>query len=228
MLAQDLFELPPSLSEFAEFFAPSQAPWLWVPKIAQALSSVDFAALHKRSNVPSGLHIEGPVYLHPSVQLPPYGSLKGPAWIGPDCQLRPGVYVRGNVIAGAGCVLGNSSEFKNCLLMDKVQAPHFNYIGDSVLGNHAHLGAGVILANLRLDQKPVPIQTDQGRASSGLRKLGALLGDHAEAGCNVVLNPGTILHKRAVVMPGNPMGGTVQANTLAYVPQSPRMLARRD
>src|SRR5690606_4396624 len=102
----------------------------------------------------------------------------------------PGAYVRGNVIVGARAVLGNSCEFKNCLLMDGVQVPHFSYVGDSILGNRAHLGAGVVLSNLRLDQQPITMRLAEGVAETGLRKLGAILADDAEVGCNAVLQPG--------------------------------------
>jgi len=136
-------------------------------------------------------------------------------------------YIRGNVIAGQGCVLGNSSEFKNCLLLDAVQAPHFNYVGDSILGNGAHLGAGVILANLRLDQQNVPVVTAEGRRDSGLRKLGGLFGGDAEAGCNTVINPGTLLGRRAVVMPGNPFSGYLAEGEIALTVQEVRRIKRR-
>ncbi len=246
MIAADLFDWPESLAAFAGFFPLGAAPWSWLPQIAKALAAVDFetGALRSGSGVewssgegpwggasrpmPPGLHVEGAVYLHPTVKLPPFGAIYGPCWIGPGCELRPGVYLRGNVIAGANCVLGNSSEFKNCLLLDGVQAPHFNYVGDSILGNFAHLGAGVILANLRLDQKTVPASTAEGRVDSGLRKLGGILGDHAEAGCNAVINPGSILERRAVVMPGTPFSGHLVPNTLAYCNQPVKRVARRD
>ena len=116
-----------------------------------------FAA--KPPRVPAGVHLEGMVFLGAGVTLPAHATLIGPAWIGAGTQIRPGAFIRGNVIAGEGCVLGNSSEFKNCLLMDGVQAPHFNYVGDSVLGNRAHLGAGAICSNLRLDQRRVLVHT---------------------------------------------------------------------
>ena len=225
MKASALFAFPESLP-FADFFSPDLAPWQWVPRIAEALEAYDFSDPGQAANVPPGLHIEGKVYIHPTAKLPPYGVIQGPAWIGPECELRPGVYIRGKVICGKSCVLGNSSEFKNCLLLDGVQAPHFNYVGDSVLGNKAHLGAGVICANLRIDQKNVPVQTSTGeRADSGLRKLGALVGDDAEAGCNSVLHPGSILGKRSVVL-SMPFGGYLAPNTIAYPETKPKTMRR--
>src|SRR5690606_24931956 len=108
----------------------------------------------------------------PTVKLPSFGTIEGPAWIGPECELRPGVYVRGNVIAGKGCLMGNSCEYKNALLLDKVETAHFNYVGDTILGNKAHLGAGVICANLKLLRDEVCACTPDGRIPTGLRKLG--------------------------------------------------------
>ena len=223
--ASDLFDFPASLP-FAEVFAADLAPWQWLPLIRQALEAYPFepTAIER----PAGLHIEGPVYIHPSVQLPPFGSITGPAYIGEGCELRPGVFIRGNVIAGANCVLGNSCEFKNCLLLDGVQVPHFSYVGDSVLGNKAHLGAGAICSNLRLDQSQVLVQQPDGtRCDSGLRKLGALIGDHAEVGCNAVLNPGVVLGRRALVMPSMAFRGYLDAARIAAAPHklvtAPRM-----
>lgn len=212
--ASDLFEFPASLP-FAATFRPELAPWDWLPLIRKALEAVEFPPA--KFDRPCGLHVSGDVFIHPSVQLPPFGSIQGPAYLGEGCELRPGVYIRGNVIAGKGCVLGNACEFKNCLLLDGVQVPHFSYVGDSILGNGAHLGAGVICSNLRLDQAPVEVVLPEGsKAATGLRKLGALIGDGAEVGCNAVLNPGSILGKRALVMPTVAFRGSLAANSIAY------------
>lgn len=215
MRADELFALPPSLARFAPFFAPDATPWAWVSRIATALESVSEIEFTLPANLPSGLRIEGKVFLHASVKLPPYGVIQGPAWIGANCELRPGVFIRGHVIAGEKCVLGNSSEYKNCLLLDGVQTPHYNYVGDSILGNRTHLGAGATCANLRLDQKPVRVTTPTGKVDSNLRKLGALMGDDAEAGCNAVLQPGAIIGKRAAVLPTTAFAGYLPPNTLA-------------
>lgn len=212
--ASDLFDFPDSLP-FGEFFRPDLAPWDWLPRIKQALAEFEFS----KSTIshPPGLQVSGDVFFHPSVQLPAFGSIQGPVYIGEGCELRAGVFIRGHVIAGKNCVLGNSCEFKNCLLLDGVQVPHFSYIGDSILGNGAHLGAGVICSNLRLDQENVPvILPDGSKTTTQLRKLGALVGDQAEVGCNAVLNPGSILGKRALVMPAMAFRGTLAHNTIAY------------
>jgi len=224
--ARDLFEFPASLP-FAERFPMDVPPWEWVAAVRPALAAFEFPA--QPTDIPPGLKVEGPVWIHPSVRLPAYGSITGPAYLAANCELRPGVFIRGNVIAGEACVLGNSCEFKNCLLLDAVQVPHFSYVGDSVLGNRAHLGAGAICSNLRLDQSEVPvILPDGSRRGSGLRKLGALLGDGAEAGCNAVLNPGSILGRRALVMPGMSFRGSLPADSVAFVEGAIRTVPRPD
>ncbi|BET68810.1 glucose-1-phosphate thymidylyltransferase [Opitutales bacterium ASA1] len=229
MQAAELFQLPPSLARFAEHFAPEAAPWAWVGRIGAALAGLELVP-DASLPIPAGVAIEGAVFLHASVKLPHTCTIQGPAWIGPGTEIRPGAFIRGNVIVGAGCVLGNSCEFKNSLLMDGVQVPHFSYVGDSILGNKSHLGAGVICSNLRLDQKPVTIRmTDGAVVDTGMRKLGAMLGDAAEAGCNAVLQPGAILGRRAVVFPLTPFAGVAPANTIAKVRSSaPQFFPRRD
>ena len=224
--ARDLFDFPESLP-FDQVFSAELAPWQWVPLIAEALKAFPFESL--RDEIPPGLHVEGQVFIHPSVKLPSFGSITGPAYIGEGCELRPGVYIRGFVIAGANCVLGNSCEFKNCLLLDDVQVPHFSYVGDSVLGNKVHLAAGVTCSNLRLDQSEVPVQLPDGsRCGSGLRKLGALVGDAAEVGCNSVLNPGSILGRRSLVMPSMAFRGYLKANSIASIKEKIATAARVD
>lgn len=224
MHASDLFTLPASLSQFSSFFPPDVAPWEWVRTIGPALDGVGAS---QPDTIPPGVVISGNVWLHPTVKLPPQAVIEGPAWIGPECEIRPGAWIRGKVIAGKGCVIGHASEFKNCLLLDHAQVPHFNYVGDSVLGNKAHLGAGVICANLRLDQKSVHVQTTAGRVDSGLRKLGALVGDAAEAGCNAVLQPGCVLYPQAIVLSGIAFSGTLEANTMAIARQKIERIPRR-
>lgn len=213
MKAANYFALPPSLGAFAEYFLADAAPWEWIAAIRRALAKV---ARQVPEQLPAGVSIEGTVYLHPSVRLPNVCSIAGPAWIGEGTEIRPGAYIRGNVIVGAGCVLGNSCEFKNSLLMDGVDVPHFSYVGDSILGNQAHLGAGVILSNLRLDKKSVRVKLpDRTRVDTGLRKFGAIVGDEAEVGCNAVLNPGTILGRRSLVFPLAAFGGVLPAGMMA-------------
>jgi NDP-sugar pyrophosphorylase family protein len=223
--ASEFFSLPGSLSEFRPFFAADAAPWDWLKQIGPALAAHRFGA--RPAGVPPGVAIEGLVHLGAGVTLPAHATIIGPVWIGAGTQIRPGAFIRGNVIAGEGCVLGNSSEFKNCLLMDGVQAPHFNYVGDSILGNRAHLGAGAICSNLRLDQKHVVIHMERGSVDTGLKKFGAILGDGAEVGCNAVLNPGTLLGPRSLVMPAIAFGGVLAPATIARVRQQVTFVPRR-
>lgn len=226
MKAEDLFSLSNTFP-FRSRFSCESSPWDWVPLIKEVLKDFDFGET-EHPLIPSGVHISGDVFLHPTVKLPPYCTIEGPAWIGPDTEIRPGAYIRGNVIVGAGCVLGNACEYKNCMLLDEVQTPHYNYVGDSILGNKAHLGAGVICANLRLDQKPIAVMTPDGIRETGLRKLGAILGDGAEAGCNAALQPGTILGKKAVVGPVIAFSGYLEPKTMAFGKLEIRRLPRRD
>lgn len=229
MKASELFTLPGSLAPFAAFFPPDAPAWDWVPAIAQALASWKFEAGRPPALIiPQGVQIEGPVYLHPSVKLPPYCVISGPVWIGPETNIRPGAIIRGNVIAGARSVLGNACEYKNCLVMDHVETAHYNYVGDSVLGTKAHLGAGAICSNLRLDRQAVTIRGPETTWETGLRKLGALIGEQAEVGCNAVLNPGTILGKRSLVMPAMSFGGVLPAATIARTRSTVAFVPRKD
>ena len=226
MLAADFFALPPSLAPFAAQFRADVPPWDWLKQIGAALGQLPPPAAPR--TLPPGVHLEGAVWIDPSVKLPAYATLIGPAWIGAKTEIRPGAYIRGNVIVGEGCVLGNSCEFKNCLLLDGVQVPHFSYVGDSILGNRSHLGAGVILSNLRLDQKPISVRLPTGVFDTGLRKFGAIIGDSAEVGCNAVLNPGTLLGKRALVMPTSSFGGYLPEATIARIRGAVTQFPRRD
>jgi len=223
--ASDFFTLPGSLELFHPFFAADAAPWEWLKQIGAALSANTLES--KAPKVPAGVHVEGWVFLGEGVALPSYATIIGPAWIGAGTQIRPGAFIRGNVIVGERCVLGNASEFKNCLLMDRVQAPHYNYVGGSVLGNRSHLGAGAICSNLRLDQRNVVIHLPEGAVNTGLKKFGAILGDDAEVGCNAVLNPGTLLGPRSLVMPSIAFGGVLAPSTIARVRQQVTLVPRR-
>ena len=215
--ASQLFQGLPVHWSFRDVFSLEQPIHTWIPLITEALRQF-FAKCEPsqriRSKLPPHLSVTGDVYIGRNVSLPPFGTIEGPACIDDECILRPSVYIRGNVIVGRGCVLGNSCEFKNSLLLEHVQVPHFNYVGDSILGNGAHLGAGCILSNLRLDQKPVHMQTPTGeKIQTGLRKLGAVLGDGARVGCNSVLQPGSCLFPNAVVYPCESFKGTRLAKT---------------
>ncbi|HCX95685.1 MAG TPA: UDP-N-acetylglucosamine diphosphorylase [Spirochaetaceae bacterium] len=201
-------------SEFADLFAQLEAPWEALHSLdgylASLLQKADVSGQVVLSPVPEGVHIEGLVYIAEGCVIESGAFIRGPAWIGAGCEIRSGCYIRGGVIAGSGAVLGHASEFKHCILLSHAQAPHFNYVGDSVLGIHAHIGAGVILSNYRLDGKPVPVRAMGAgeRIETGLAKFGALIGDYCEIGCNTVLNPGTILGAQSVVLPLSNIRGT--------------------
>ena len=154
--------------------------------------------------------------------------LKGPAWIGENCHIRSGCYVRENVIAGDSVVMGNSCEFKNCILFDEAQVPHFNYVGDSILGYRAHLGAGVILSNVKLDHSEIVVSSEQGNVATGLKKFGAIIGDRTEIGCNAVINPGALLGRDCIVYPGTNFRGVLADGSIVKVQSQLTISARRD
>jgi NDP-sugar pyrophosphorylase family protein len=154
--------------------------------------------------------------------------LKGPAWIGENCHIRSGCYVRENVIVGDGVVMGNSCEFKNCILFNEAQVPHFNYVGDSILGHHAHLGAGVILSNVKLDHREIMVMSADGNIPTGLAKFGAVVGDRSEIGCNAVINPGALIGRDCIVYPGVNFRGVLPDSSIVKVRQELQILERRD
>ncbi len=216
MKASDLWIWPESLQRFSPYFPTNVAPWEWVRAIAVALRTLT-SDEEMQTEWPAQVYRQGLVCVHKTALLPPYAVIEGPCYIGPECQIRPGAYIRGNVIAGRGCVLGNSCEYKNCLLLDKVETAHFNYVGDSVLGNRCHLGAGVICANLKLARDEVWVTLANGqRVGTGLRKLGVLAGDGAEVGCNSVLQPGCILGRQSAIL-SMPFSGYLPEGKLARV-----------
>ena len=154
--------------------------------------------------------------------------LKGPAWIGENCHIRSGCYVRENVIVGDGVVMGNSCEFKNCIVLDEAQVPHFNYVGDSILGFRAHLGAGAILSNVKLDHREIAVAGPEGNIATGLTKFGAIVGDRTEIGCNAVLNPGSILGRDCIVYPNVNFRGVAPDGSMVKMRQELQVIARRD
>jgi UDP-N-acetylglucosamine diphosphorylase / glucose-1-phosphate thymidylyltransferase / UDP-N-acetylgalactosamine diphosphorylase / glucosamine-1-phosphate N-acetyltransferase / galactosamine-1-phosphate N-acetyltransferase len=153
--------------------------------------------------------------------------IKGPAWIGENCQIRSGCYVRENVVVGNGVVMGNSCEFKNSIIFDEAQVPHFNYVGDSIVGFKAHLGAGVILSNVKLDHTEIVIPTKEGNIPTGLKKFGAIVGDRTEIGCNAVINPGSVLGRDCLVYPNVNFRGLLPEASVAKLRQEIQVLERR-
>jgi bifunctional UDP-N-acetylglucosamine pyrophosphorylase / glucosamine-1-phosphate N-acetyltransferase len=153
--------------------------------------------------------------------------LKGPAWIGENCQIRSGCYVRENVVVGNGVVMGNSCEFKNSIIFDNAEVPHFNYVGDSILGYKAHLGAGVILSNVKLDRSEIFVSADEPIAT-GLKKFGAIVGDRTQIGCNAVINPGSLLGRDCLVYPNVNFRGLLPEASVVKLRQETQILERRD
>jgi UDP-N-acetylglucosamine diphosphorylase / glucose-1-phosphate thymidylyltransferase / UDP-N-acetylgalactosamine diphosphorylase / glucosamine-1-phosphate N-acetyltransferase / galactosamine-1-phosphate N-acetyltransferase len=153
-------------------------------------------------------------------------TIIGPAWIGNNCKIRSGCYIRENVIVGSGAVLGNSCEFKNCIIFDEAQIPHFTYVGDSILGYKAHLAAGVILSNVRLDRGEVSVRYQETKIPTGLRKFGAVVGDKAEIGCNSVISPGSLIGRGSLVYPLTHFSGILPQNTILQNHQNLRTIPR--
>lgn len=187
-------ELYEEIPEVLEDLFKCEYPWEILPLIkAYALNII--------SNPPKGYTLlkEG-VLIGENVTISPTASIAGPTVIGSGTEIRPGAYIRGSVIIGKNCVVGNSTELKNCILLDGVQAPHYNYIGDSILGKKAHMGAGSICSNFKADGKNIVVHAES-EHETGLRKMGAMLGDGADIGSGCVLNPGTVIGKRTSVYP---------------------------
>ena len=202
-----LFDLSHSMA--GEFLAKFRYPYealpelgAWIAAVGPQLSSDEY---EKRGEQ---------IWIHKSAKVAPSVSLTGPLIVCANAELRHCAYFRGNVLIGAGSVAGNSCEFKNSLLFDSVEAPHYNYVGDSILGYHAHMGAGSITSNIKSDRKNIVIRIDDGAIETGLRKIGAILGDYVEIGCGTVLNPGAVVGKNTMIYPLTSVRGTVPANTI--------------
>lgn len=149
------------------------------------------------------------VWVHESAQVAPSALLLPPCILCADAQVRHGAFLRGSVLVGKDCVAGNSVELKNCVLFDGAQIPHFNYVGDSIIGYRAHMGAGAITSNVRLDKKNICVRGET-PLPTGLKKFGAVLGDGAEIGCNAVLNPGCVIGRNTLVLPLTSVRGAVE------------------
>jgi len=183
-------------------FTKSEYPWEIVAGIKEYIAEM-------LENPPEGFSLlKDGVLIGKDVKISPFATVEKPCVLGAGTELRPGAYIRGNVITGECCVIGNSSELKNCVLLSHVQVPHYNYVGDSVLGFGVHMGAGAICSNLKSDGKAVLVHADVDYAT-GMRKLGAILGDGAEIGCGCVLNPGTVVGKGTRIYPLNSVRGVI-------------------
>jgi NDP-sugar pyrophosphorylase family protein len=207
----DLFDL--SQTEHAALFDGCHYAWEALKKIEAYLAAHLKPALHNKCE---GVAFIGEqVFIGEGTVVEDGAMIKGPAIIGRNCQIRHNAYLRENVIAGDGCVVGNSCELKNALLFNGCQVPHFNYVGDSILGHKAHLGAGVVLSNFKSLGRNITVMVDGVPLDTGLRKFGALLGDGCDIGCNAVLNPGSIIGCGAVVYPNTNWRGHLPANNIA-------------
>ena len=200
-------------TEHAALFEGVTNAWEVLPQLAGYLARE--LKPENRGRVIGSPVIGDQVFIGEGTVVEPGAFIKGPAWIGANCEIRHGAYIRENVIVGAGSVVGNSSELKNSILFAKCQVPHFNYVGDSVLGARVHLAAGVIVSNLKLDGTMIDVRGAGGMVSTGLRKFGALIGDGAEVGCHAVLNPGSVLGRRAMIYPGVTWRGVLCAGFIA-------------
>ncbi len=154
------------------------------------------------------------VWIAKTAKVAPTASITGPCIIGPETEVRHCAFIRGNALVGSGAVVGNSTELKNVILFDKVQVPHYNYVGDSILGYKAHMGAGSITSNVKSDKLLVVIKNGDERIETGRKKVGALIGDNVEVGCGSVLNPGTVIGRNSNIYPLSSVRGVVPANSI--------------
>ncbi len=202
---RDLFDL--TVPYLSELFEQSEYPWQMLPKIKEHILTLI------EKGLPDFTELKAGVLVGKNVKIADFVTIEAPAIIGHNTEIRPGAYLRGNVITGENCVLGNSCEFKNCILLCGVQTPHYNYVGDSVLGNYAHMGAGTVCSNLKSDGKAVVIHADT-EIETGIRKIGGILADRADIGCGCVINPGTIIGKNTSVYPLTSLRGVYGENLI--------------
>lgn len=202
-----LFDFDHSLA--GERLQNAKTPWealeqisAWICEIGSALDPAEYAERSPK------------VWVHRSARVAPTAYLGAPCIVGPESEVRHCAFVRGAALIGEGCVVGNSTEIKNAILFDHVQVPHYNYVGDSILGYGAHLGAGAVTSNVRSDKRPVVVHGLGGDVETGRKKVGALVGDGVEVGCNSVLNPGTILGRGTSVYPLTCVRGEIPENCI--------------
>lgn len=200
-LSTKLFDFNHTLT--ADLFRQVNYPWEVLPLIASFLPKLAAQLGSEYTEIAPGIWVGEGTYIEKTALI------MGPAIIGRGCQIRHCAFIRDQVILGDGVVIGNSTEVKNAILFDLVQAPHFNYIGDSVLGRGAHLGAGAILSNFKSTANEIHVQIEGQKMGSGLKKFGALLGDRVEVGSNAVLNPGTIVGAHSIIYPLCSVRGTI-------------------
>jgi NDP-sugar pyrophosphorylase family protein len=206
----DLFDL--GQTEHAALFEGCDLAWEALGKLKAYLKARLKPGLHNRCE--GTAYIGEQVFIGEGTIVEDGVMIKGPAIIGRNCRIRHNAYVREDVIVGDGCVIGNSCEFKNTLLFNDARVPHFSYVGDSIFGCGAHLGAGVKISNFKLFPGNIIVEIDGANFDTGLRKFGALLGDHTDIGCNSVLNPGSIIGRGSVIYPNTNWRGVLAANRI--------------
>lgn len=219
----DLFTL--SECPYPELFENSTYPWEVIGRIAayasdHATSDTSQATVH-----PTAV-LTGNVQLGKGTVVGPHAVIIGPVIIGDNCEIRPGAYIRANALIGDNVVVGNSTELKNVLLFNNVQVPHFNYVGDSILGYKVHFGGGSVTSNQKSDLSEIVIKLDDIEYATGLSKLGAIIGDHCELGSNVTLNPGTILGQGVSIYPGAVVRGFVPNHSIVKVRQQQEIVEK--
>ncbi len=204
---EDLYDLEETIA--AELFRDVTYPWEVLPKIH------DFI-LELGSRLPEDRYEKRgeDIWIARNAKVAPTACLNGPLIVDEEAEIRHCAFVRGNAVVGKHAVVGNSTELKNVVLFNNVQVPHYNYVGDSVLGFKAHMGAGSITSNVKSDKTLVVVKGENIRIETGLKKFGAMLGDNVEVGCNSVLNPGTVIGRKSNVYPTSSVRGVVPANSI--------------
>ena len=205
--AKALFDFNKTIAK--ELFDGVTFPWEVLPKIGSFILKLG-ATLCEEEYEKRGED----VWIARSAKVAPTAYIHGPAIIGKDAEIRHCAFIRGNAIVGEGAVVGNSTELKNVVLFNKVQVPHYNYVGDSILGYKSHMGAGSITSNVKSDKTLVTIHMGDEKIETGLKKMGAILGDHVEVGCNSVLNPGTVIGRNSNVYPLSMVRGFIAEKSI--------------
>lgn len=196
-----------------ELFENVEYVWEALLRLSSFLK--DYAKPEIRGIIKGGVFIEGVVFIDEGTIIEPFVYIKGPTYIGKNCEIRQGAYIRGNVFISDNCVVGHTTEVKNSILLSGAKAPHFNYVGDSILGHNVNLGAGTKISNLKIGMNDtVKVRVNGEVYDTKLRKLGAIIGDDSETGCNSVLNPGTILGKKVLVYPNASVRGYIPSNSI--------------
>ncbi len=207
----ELFDL--SQTEHAALFDGCEHAWEALERLAAYITAHLRPGLHNRCE--GVAYIGERVFIGEGTVVEDGAMIKGPAIIGRNCEIRHNAYLREHVLIGDNCVVGNASELKNAFLLNGAVVPHFNYVGDSILGHEAHLGAGVKISNLKLVPGNVVVSAGGKTFDTGLRKFGALIGDHSEIGCNAVLNPGSIIGRGSVIYPNTNWRGILASGHVA-------------